>query len=244
MQDELKRLRGVWNELGADDPLWAILSSPDKRGRRWDAAEFFAKGESEIAQIEAHCAPLARPREHRLAVDFGCGVGRLTRALAARYAQAIGIDISPSMLAQARALNAQVANVRFVENATAQLEFLADGSVDFLYSVLTLHHIPASLQRAYIGEFLRVLAPEGLAVFQIASGYSYDWRGWAYRLLPNRLLAPLRRRVHASNAAADLHPLPEADVDAIVAAAGRKVLQAFNIDSAGAGFRARLLFVD
>jgi len=243
MHEELKRLRGVWNELGADDPLWAILSSPDKRGGRWDAEEFFAKGESEIAQIEAHCVPLARPRERRLAVDFGCGVGRLTRALAARYAQAIGVDISPSMVEQARALNAQFPNLRFVENATPRLEFLADGSVDFLYSTLTLHHIPAPLQRAYIGEFLRVLAPEGFAVFQIASGYSNDWRGWVYRLLPNRLLAPLRRRVHASNVAADLHPLPEAHVNAIVAAAGRQVLQAFDINSAGAGFRARLLLV-
>ena len=243
MHDELERLREVWNELGADDPLWAILSSPDKRGGRWDADEFFAKGEAEIAQIEAHCAPLVRLRERRLAVDFGCGVGRLTRALATRYAQAIGVDISPSMLEQARALNAHIPNVRFVENAAPRLEFLADGSVDFLYSVLTLHHIPAPLQRAYVGEFLRVLAPEGLAVFQIASGYSDDWRGWAYRLLPNRLLAPLRRRVHASNAAADLHPLAERDVATIVVAAGRKILQVFDIDSAGAGFRSRLFFV-
>ena len=243
MHDDLERLRQVWNELGADDPLWAILSSPDKRGGRWDADEFFAKGESEIAHIEAHCAPLLRPRERRLAVDFGCGVGRLTRALATRYAQAIGVDISPSMLEQARALNAQISNVRFVENAAPRLEFLADGSVDFLYSVLTLHHIPAPLQRAYIGEFMRVLAPDGLAVFQIASGYSDDWRGWVYRLLPNRLLAPLRRRVHASNAAADLHPLAEHDVATIVVTAGRKVLQAFDIDSAGAGFRSRLFFV-
>ncbi len=243
MHDDLERLREVWNELGADDPLWAILSSPDKRGGRWDADEFFAKGEAEIAHIEAHCAPLLRPRERRLAVDFGCGVGRLTRALATRYAQAIGVDISPSMLEQARALNAQIPNVRFVENAAPRLEFLADGSVDFVYSVLTLHHIPAPLQRAYIGEFLRALAPEGLAVFQIASGYSDDWRGWVYRLLPNRLLAPLRRRVHASNAAADLHPLAERDVAAIVVTAGRKILQAFDIDSAGAGFRSRLFFV-
>ena len=243
MPDELERLRRVWNELGADDPLWAILSSPDKRGGRWDSAEFFAKGETEIAHIESFCAPLQRPGKRALALDFGCGVGRLTRALATRYAQVVGVDISPSMLEQARALNAQFPNVRFVENAASRLEFLADGSVDFIYSVFTLHHIPAPLQRAYVGEFARVLAPDGVAVFQIASGYSRDWRGLAYRLLPNRVLAPLRRRVHASNAAADVYPLAEADVHAIVAAANRHVLQIFDIDSAGAGFRSRLFFV-
>lgn len=243
MQDELKHLRRVWSELGADDPLWAILSSPDKRGRRWDIEEFFAKGEAEIAHIDGLCATLGHPRARRVAVDFGCGVGRLSRALASRYANVIGVDISPSMLARARELNAQFPNVRFVENAHADLRFLADASVDLIYSTITLQHIPPPLQRAYIGEFLRVLAVDGIAVFQIASGYTRDWRGWAYRLLPNRVLAPLRRKVHASNAAADLHPLPEPDVRALVAAAGRHVPQALDVDGAGAGFRARLLFV-
>jgi SAM-dependent methyltransferase len=240
---ELERLRATWHALGEDDPLWAILSSPDKRGGRWDPDEFFAAGESEIASIESLCAALERPRQRRLAVDFGCGVGRLTRALASRYAQVVGVDISPSMLERARTLNAHVPNVRFVENAHSRLEFLADGSADFIYSTITLHHIPPPLQRTYIGEFLRVLAPEGVAVFQIASGYSRDWRGLVYRLLPNRALAPLRRRVHAIPVAADLHPLPEQDVHAIVAAAGRRILQAFDIDSAGAGFRGRLIVI-
>lgn len=243
MQDELARLRRVWNELGADDPLWAILSSPDKRGGRWDADEFFAKGEDEIANIDKFCASAQRPGKRALALDFGCGVGRLTRALASRYAQVVGVDISPSMLERARALNADLPNVRFVENAASRLEFLADGSVDFIYSVITLHHIPAALQRIYIGEFARVLAPDGIAVFQVASDYSRDWRGLAYRLLPNRVLAPLRRAVHASAVAADIHPLPEADVHAIIAAARRNVLHACDVDSAGAGFRSRLFFV-
>ena len=243
MQQDIERLRRVWNELGADDPLWAILSHPDKRGGRWDADEFFHAGETEIAAIEAMCAPLARPAHRRRAVDFGCGVGRLTRALAAHYAEVIGVDIAASMIAQASELNAHVANARFVENTQARLDFLESGSVDFIYSTITLHHSPPPLQRAYIGEFARVLAADGVAVFQIASGYSRDWRGFAYRVLPNRLLAPLRRRVHASRVVADLHPLPEQDVHAVVAAAGRKVLQAFDINSAGAGFRGRLMFI-
>jgi SAM-dependent methyltransferase len=243
MRKDLTRLRQVWNELGADDPLWAILSHPEKRGGRWDTEEFFHAGEVEIAGIDKLCATLGRPGKRSVALDFGCGVGRLTRALASRYAHVIGVDIAASMIAQARELNAHLANARFVENAQPRLDFLGDGSVDFIYSTITLHHIPPPLQRAYISEFARVLAADGIAAFQIASGYSRDWRGLAYRVLPNRLLAPLRRRVHASSAAADLHPLPEQDVRAIAAAAGREVLQAFDINSAGAGFRARLMFM-
>src|SRR5262249_48452061 len=161
MQGELKRLRRVWNELGADDPLWAILSHPEKRGGGWDTDEFFRAGEKEIAGIDYHCNQLARPGKRGVALDFGCGVGRLTRALAARYNDVIGVDIAASMIAQAQQLNAHLPNVRFIENAQSKLEFLGDGSVDFIYSTITLHHIPPPLQRAYIGEFARVLAADG-----------------------------------------------------------------------------------
>ena len=239
---ELENLRATWRALGTHDPLWAILSRPDKRGGRWNAEEFFAAGEKEIAATEAFFQRLGRPRDHRLALDFGCGVGRLSRALATRYAEVVGVDISPSMLEQARVLNAHLTNVRFIENATPRLPF-AEASVDLVYSVITLHHMPRALQRAYVGEFLRVLAPLGLAAFQIAGGYSGDWRGVLYRMLPNRVLAPLRRRVHATGAVAEMHTFEESEVTAIAAAASRSILYAVDVDSAGRGFRGRMLFV-
>ena len=40
-----------WNQLGNSDPLWAILSHPDKRGQAWDADEFFATGRQEIDDL-------------------------------------------------------------------------------------------------------------------------------------------------------------------------------------------------
>jgi hypothetical protein len=90
---------------------------------------------------------------------------------------------------------------------------------------------------------MRILAPRGLAVFQIASGYSHDLRGMAYRSIPNWLLAPLRRRVHAIDVAAEMHTLEESDVAGIAENSGRSVLLAVDVDSAGRGFRGRLLFV-
>ena len=117
------------------------------------------------------------------------------------------------------------------------------GSVDLVYSVITLQHMPAKLQIGYVEEFLRIVASGGLIVFQIASGYTNDWRGWGYRLLPNRVLAPLRRLTHASRAVAEMHVVEEGAVMARVTAAGKRVLRALDITSAGAGFKGRLLFV-
>jgi SAM-dependent methyltransferase len=243
MSRDLQRLRDTWRVLGEEDPLWAILSQPDKRGGRWDIDEFFQSGDAEIGAIDGYCAHLQRPGQRNVAVDFGCGVGRLTRALSTRYEKVTGIDISPSMIERARSLHADRPNITFIENAQPDLRFLDDGSVDFLYSVITLHHMPAALQRSYITEFFRILAPSGLAVFQIASAYSGDLAGLAYRFAPNRLLAPLRKRIHAIDAAAEMHTFDENDVVAIARARGREILLGENVDSAGRGFRGRLLFV-
>jgi hypothetical protein len=50
---QLKHLRDVWATLGREDPLWAVLSSPDKRGGRWNVDEFLATGQAEIdAQLD------------------------------------------------------------------------------------------------------------------------------------------------------------------------------------------------
>ena len=38
---ELERLQEHWNAFGEQDPLWAILTEPGKRGGAWDLEEFF-----------------------------------------------------------------------------------------------------------------------------------------------------------------------------------------------------------
>ncbi len=241
--DALERLRATWVALGEDDPLWAILSDPRKRGGRWDIAEFFAAGEAEIAGLDITCAALQLPHARRRALDFGCGVGRLSRALAARYESVVGVDISASMVERARALNEDLANLRFVENARSDLSFVDDASIDLVYSVITLQHMPAALQRAYIAEFLRVLGPHGLAVFQVACANTHDGRGLLHRLLPNAVLNPLRRWRYGSRAAFEMHAIAEDEVRALIARGGRRILHVDDDPSAGPGFVGRRFFV-
>ena len=90
----LERHRRDWEQLAEVDPLWAILAAPDARGGRWKLDEFFATGEAEIAQVLEVASGLGYPERYEQALDFGCGVGRLTNALARRFGEVIGIDIS------------------------------------------------------------------------------------------------------------------------------------------------------
>src|SRR4051794_28283830 len=100
--DELKR---NWEALGEQDALWAILSVPEKRGGGWDLDAFFATGRAEVAELLDLSRRLDPPRERGTALDFGCGVGRISQALAEHFDRVIGVDVAESMVREARRLN-------------------------------------------------------------------------------------------------------------------------------------------
>lgn len=204
---DLIRLREAWAALGEDDPLWAVLSHPSKRGGRWNAQEFLATGKVEIDSQLEWLAQLGHPRRRSRALDFGCGAGRLSRALAGHFQYVTGIDVSPSMIAKARSLNADIGNLEFIENASDRIGMIADASIDLVYSCITLQHIPQDLALGYVAEFLRVLAPGGVAAFQFVCGTDASPRGWLYSTVPNRWLNPLRRLLWRRSSVFEMHPI-------------------------------------
>src|SRR5438270_11146128 len=99
---QLADLERNWNLYGQADPMWAVRMAPDKQGGRWTPEEFFAAGEAEIATVLGHVNRLGRaPDFSGAALDFGCGVGRLTQALAGRFSVTYGVDISSAMVKRA-----------------------------------------------------------------------------------------------------------------------------------------------
>lgn len=237
---DLIRLRDVWGALGEDDPLWAVLSEPSKRGGRWDEQEFLATGKVEVdAQVEWF-AQMGFPRERRHALDFGCGAGRLSRALAGHFQQVTGIDVSPGMIAKARSLNADIGNLEFIENASPSIGMIADASIDLVYSCITLQHIPQDLARGYVAEFLRVLAPGGLAAFQFVIGSDRSLRGRLYSMVPNRWLNPLRRLLWRRSSVFEMHPLlPDRLRDLLARDPQLQLLADLEDGSAGPGWQSR-----
>lgn len=166
--DGLQELQRSWDALARHDPLWAVCTDPDKLGGRWDETEFFDTGEEEIRTMLGylHMQGISVPVAGD-SLDFGCGVGRLTQPLARRFTTACGVDISPTMIATAERFNLEAPRCRFVLNDRDDLSIFPDGSFTFVYSSIVLQHIPAEIAVAYIGEFVRVLAPGGVLVFQV-----------------------------------------------------------------------------
>src|SRR4051812_6346752 len=122
-----------WDGHAAIDPLWAVLSFPDKRCR-WDLQDFMKTGEREIALLFHRFAELQLAPPSARALDFGCGVGRLTQALARRIDRVTGADISAVMIDHARALNQYPDRLDYICTAERGLDTLPSRSFDCIYS--------------------------------------------------------------------------------------------------------------
>lgn len=158
-----------WERAAKVDPLWAVLSDPSKRNRQWDLPSFFATGEREITLLLYQLRTLGHAPTPGRAMDFGCGVGRLTQALAPRFAEVIGVDASETMIQLAEQLNRFRGRVRYILNDAPSLQNFGTATFDFVYSDIVLQHLPAPLASGYVAEFLRILVPGGIAVFQLSS---------------------------------------------------------------------------
>ena len=165
----LKELKYNWDKFGQLDPFWAVLSWNDKKGKKWKSDEFFATGQREIEQVLTSIKNSGIELSRKKALDFGCGVGRLTQALALHFDEVYGVDISPSMLKLAHKHNRYGSKCQYYLNDTDNLNLFQDDHFDLIYSNITLQHMKPTYSQKYIKEFLRVLSPQGLLIFQLPS---------------------------------------------------------------------------
>ncbi len=103
------------------------------------------------------------------ALDFGCGVGRLTQALATYFEEVVGIDIAPSMVNLAKRYNRFGSRCIYYVNDTDNLRRFSDQEFHFIYTTIVLQHMKPEYAKSYIKEFLRVLKPQGILIFQLPS---------------------------------------------------------------------------
>jgi len=160
--DVLARERDHHDRLAAGlDPAGMPPRAPDP----WEAAILAAAGD-------------LRGRE---VLELGCGDGSLSLALLERGARLTALDLSPGMVAVARARAerfAPGAPARFIA-AGAERTGLEDGAFDVVVGKWVLHHLDLGPAAA---ELRRVLCPGGRAVFAETSGLNPVLRAARRRL--------------------------------------------------------------
>jgi len=238
---DLQSLQRNWDDLGRKDPLWAVLTWPGKRGGQWRADEFFATGEAEVARLMSYLDSLSSSPRRRKALDFGCGVGRLTQPLAARYEQVVGVDIAPSMIEWARKFNGYGGRCTYLVNDGDDLSAFADGEFDLVLSKLTLQHMPPTYSCGFIAEFVRVLHPEGRAIFQAAGEPTLrrnpviqGVRSTVRRLIPEGCIRMYRKARYGH--LMDMYGLKREEVIGLLEANAAVVVDVVEDTSAGGGW--------
>ena len=127
---------------------WAPTYEEDRRSR-W------------IAEVQREALDALDIGANDRMLDVGCGSGAAVRAAAELAESAVGLDLSPGMIARARALAATLPNVRFVVSESARLPF-EDGSFTAVLCTTSFHHYPDP-ERS-VREMARVLASGGRLV--------------------------------------------------------------------------------
>jgi trans-aconitate methyltransferase len=142
-----------WNALGETEPFFAVLTDERFLRQRMsddDRDAFFASGEADVAHLFDVIGPDFAPRS---ALDFGCGVGRLTRALTKRVDRVAGVDAAESMLRLARE---NVPDATFSNTIPGQ-------RFDLIISLIVFQHIPVRRGEALLDELLGHLEIGGVA---------------------------------------------------------------------------------
>jgi SAM-dependent methyltransferase len=205
----LRSERDRWERL-ARDPYYAVLNVEENREGRMsdgDRERFARSGEEDMErtfdEIRRWIAPGFAPRR---AVDFGCGVGRLTIPIARVAEQVTGIDISEAMLREARR-NCEANGVSNATFVSPDAYFAASGpalDVDFVHAYIVFQHMPPRAGMWVADALVQRLVPGGVGALH----FTYARRASRLRRVVNRL----RRVVPGVNALVNLaqrRPLSE-----------------------------------
>ena len=223
MFDRFSSLRRNWEGFACDDPMWAILTVPEQRGS-WDHETFLVSGDHAVAELLEQAQNLGIAIRRGRALDFGCGLGRLTLPLGGRFDVAVGVDVAKGMVERARDLAVDQDNVSYVWNPEPHLCCFESGSFDFICSLMTLQHVPPEVAFTYVAEFVRLLAPEGVAVFQATSRYVGPMAKRVLRRLPHWLISLPWRWTNRTPFFMEMNELPRQMVERAVIEAGGRLL--------------------
>lgn len=177
--DGLEQQRSVYERLAAIDPAIAVAAYT------FGDAALLDRATDELAELLRRWDLLGPGAS---VVDVGCGIGRLAARIAPRAGRVLGLDLSPAMVAEARARCGHLPGVRFELADGRSLRPAEDGSADLVLAVDCMpsaRMAGADAAEALQGAMARSLAPGGRI---LVMNYSYrgdvgadrrDVRAWA-----------------------------------------------------------------
>jgi SAM-dependent methyltransferase len=173
-----QHMQRFWDERAREDAFF-FVDDRLEYGRP-DVERFFREGEKALDDILGELGVSLKGDEN--VVEVGCGLGRITRAIAGRARHVWALDISSEMLERARNLNTELDNVEWVHGDGSSLRPVPDACASGCFSHVVFQHVPdPAITLNYVREMGRVLRPGGWSAFQVSNDPSihHPRGGWA-----------------------------------------------------------------
>ncbi len=180
LNKKIEELKKNWNILGSTDPMWAISSLEEKKGNKWDEIEFYTRGKIEIKEIMKIVDKLIPNLKRSRALDYGCGIGRCTLALAEYFDKVEGLDIAQSMIDIAIQNNNSFDNISYHTLDECNMSSYENGVFDLIYCTDVIQHINPAISLNLLKDFLRVLSQNGILIVQIPSEFDKELNNLQY----------------------------------------------------------------
>lgn len=155
-----------WEYYGKNDPYFGVITHEEYRSKNLDESRmqaFFEAGTKHVDEVvgivKDHICKDFAPEK---VLDFGCGVGRLVVPFARKYEYVVGVDVSPSMLSEAKRNcdRFNLTNVNFVISDDS-LQNISE-KFDFIHSYIVFQHIPSNRGNMLFLRLLDALKPGGV----------------------------------------------------------------------------------
>jgi len=169
----IAKMRREWDQRALENHRHYIVNSQTS----WSDEDFRLSGEGTVSHYVLtdmqNICQARKPADMKV-LDFGCGAGRVTRALAQVFGEVHGVDISGEMVRIARDALADVPNVRIHHSSGEDLDVLGGESFDFAFAFSVFHHIPSKSAItdciAQVGKHLR---PGDLFKFEVQGDLNF-----------------------------------------------------------------------
>lgn len=219
MDKLFERTAEQWSKLGDSEPYWSVLTKNkylSKNISKQYLQDFYMSGEKRCDKLINTLIRNGRIKDEQEAsqlvvTEIGCGCGRVTSALAARFKHVNAYDISPgNMKIAQKYVNSNNVDFQLIKSV---YDYNDIPETDVFYTVLVLQHNVPPVIRFLLTKMLGALRHDGVGFFQ-APSYLKNYR-FVYDEWINTQITM------------DMHVLPQKDIFQIIKEAGCDVLECY-----------------
>lgn len=178
--ENIAESKNKWNKLASKNSRYFVMTD---LGEGITETEFRETGEKDFKELvwdDDFIKDRLGDFKEKIALEIGCGTGRITEFLSRYFKKVFAVDISEKMIEEGRQRLKDATNIEFAAINGMQYPTIDDSSIDFVFSYIVFQHMPnKKVIKKNFEEIKRVLKNDGIAKIQVR-GLPTNKFNWFY----------------------------------------------------------------